>query len=523
MKHRSLGVCALLVLFALGASGQTLEFSSEVYAAGEGQASATLTVIKSGEASGAITVKYATGDFPAGPSTATASQDYSTSTGTLIFGPSETMKQFTVPILEDAVYEGTETFFVTLSNPTGGAAVRAPSTAQVHISENHPPPTVQFSSANYSANEGASAATLTITKTGATDVPATVYYKTRDGTARAPSDYSATGDDLTASVVFEPNETSKEIQISVRNDVYREPDETFEVFFTVARNATRGTPGTATVIVLDDDPQGEPAPAKALNISTRASVQTGDRVLIGGFIVTGDQTKYIVLRGLGPSLAQAGVPPNAVLLDPVIQLNRADGTVIAMNDNWKDDPANEFQFQGTVYPPKDDREALLLVTLQKGAYTVSLTGKNLTQGIGLVEIYDINGQSEPELANLSTRGYVGQENDVMIGGFILGNEPGSIQVAIRGLGPSLANSGVNGVLADPALDLVDQNGNLLASNDDWQSDPVSAAQLAANGLALPNAKESGIFISLPPGQFTAVMHGKHIGVGIGLIEIYNLR
>src|SRR5687767_5213419 len=127
MKNRSLGVCALLFLFALGAGGQTLEFSSEVYTAGEAQAAVTLTVIRSGEASGAITVKYATADFPAGPSTATGSQDYATSAGTLTFDPSETMKQFTVPILEDAVFEGTETFFVTLSNPTGGAAVRAPS------------------------------------------------------------------------------------------------------------------------------------------------------------------------------------------------------------------------------------------------------------------------------------------------------------------------------------------------------------------------------------------------------------
>lgn len=523
MKYRSLGVWAFLFLLALTAGGQTLEFSSEVYTAEEGPGSVTLTVIKSGEASGTITVKYTTGDFPAGPSTATAAQDYSPSTGTLTFAPSETMKQFTVPIREDAVYEGTETFFVTLSNPIGGAAVRAPSTAQVHITENDSQPAVQFSSANYNADEGAGVATLTITKTGATDVPATVYYKTRDGTARTPPDYSATGDDLSASVVFEPNETSKEIQITIRNDVYREPDETFEVFFTLTQNATPATPGTATVTILGNDPQGELAPAKALNISTRASVQTGDRVLIAGFIVTGDHTKYIVLRGLGPSLAQAGVPTNAVLLDPVIQLKRADGTVIATNDNWKDDPANVFQFQGTVYPPKDDREALLLVTLQKGAYTVILTGKNLTQGIGLVEIYDINGQSEPELANLSTRGYVGQENDVMIGGFILGDEPGSVDVAIRGLGPSLASSGLNGVLPDPALDLVDQNGNLVARNDDWLSDPASAAQLAANGLALPNAKEPGIFITLPPGQFTAVIHGKNLGVGIGLIEIYNLK
>lgn len=523
MKKSSLGLVAVLAALAGSVHAQTLEFSSSVYQVNEGAATVTLTVIKSGTASGTVTVAYATSDNPADPTSAAASQDYMTNTGTLVFGPSETMKQFTVPILEDSIYEGTETFSVTLSNPTGGAAVRDPFTAQVQITENDPQPTVQFSATNYDVNESAGNATLTITKTGTTDAAATVYYKTRDGTAATPPDYTSVGDDLSASVVFEPAETSKDIQIPLHNDAYLEPNETFEVFFTVVLGATPGTPATATVTIIDDDPQGQPPPAKALNISTRASVQTGDRILIGGFIVTGNQTKYVVLRGLGPSLAQAGVPPNAVLLDPVIQLNRADGTVIAMNDNWKDDPAHQFQFGGTVYEPKDDREALLLVTVQGGAYTVFLTGKNQTQGIGLVEVYDINGKGEPELANLSTRGYVGQENDVMIGGFILGNEPGSVQVAIRGLGPSLANAGLTGVLPDPALELHDANGNLVAANDNWQSDPTSAAQLLAHGLALPDSKEAGLVVTLPPGAFTAILNGKFVGTGIGLVEVYNLK
>jgi hypothetical protein len=245
--------------------------------------------------------------------------------------------------------------------------------------------------------------------------------------------------------------------------------------------------------------------------------------LIGGFIVTGNQTKYVVIRGVGPSLAQNGVPSNAVLQDPVIQLNRADGTVIAMNDNWKDDPANQSQFGGTVYEPKDDRESLLLATLHGGAYTVFVSGRNQTQGIGLVEIYDINSKGEPELANLSTRGYVGQENDVMIGGFILGNEAGSVDIALRGLGPSLASAGLSNVLPDPALELHDAQGSGVAANDDWESDPVTAAQLTSHRLGLPNTKESGLFVTLPPGQYTSILHGKSAGTGIGLVEVYNLK
>ena len=513
----------MLFVLAIAANAQTLEFASEVYNVNEDAGTVTLTVIKSGTANGAVTVKYSTGDFPAGPSSAKAGQDYSATTGTLNFGPSETMKQFSVPILDDAVYEETETFFVTLSDPTGGAAVRAPSTAQVHISENDPAPTVQFGSANYSVNESAGAATLTITKTGATETTTTAYYKTRDGTARAPSDYTFTGDDLTASVVFQPNETSKQIQIPINNDGYREPDETFEVYFTVIQGGTSGSPATATVTINDDDPLAEQAPARALNISTRASVQTGDRILIGGFIITGgpNQMKYVIVRGLGPSLAQNGIPANQALADPVLQLNRADGSIVAINDNWKDDPSNPSQLG--IYQPKDDREAAILVALPAGAYTAFVTGKNQTQGIGLVEVYDINAAAGPELANLSTRGYVGQENDVMIGGFILGNEAGSVDVAIRALGPSLAASGLNQVLPDPALALHDGNGNPIAFNDDWQSDPVAAGQLTAHGLALPNSKESGLFLSLAPGQYTAIVTGKFVGAGLGLVEVYNLK
>lgn len=516
------GIFALLVALGFSAEAQTLEFDSEVYNVDEGAGTVTLTVIKTGSTTGPISVHYAT-ENRVEPSFATAGSDYTATSGDLTFAPNETSKQFTVPILEDSTYEDAEVFRVVLSSPTGGAAVRDPSTAQVTIIENDGPPKVQFSSASYSAQEGDGSATLIITKTGATARSATVHYKTRDGTATAPSDYTFTGDDLSASVVFEPSETSKTIQIPLNNDSFIEGNETFEVFFTVIFHAEPGTPATATVTIQDDDPQGSLPPARALNISTRAHVLTGDRVMIAGFIVTGNDSKQVILRALGPSLIGNGVPSNAALLDPVLQLNRADGTVIRTNDNWKDDPATVAQIMGTPYEPKDDREAVILATLPAGSYTVFVKGKGQEGGIALAEVYDTNPEADAELANISTRGYVGMENDVMIGGFILGHNPGSSRIAIRGLGPSLAGSGLNGVLQDPALALVDKNGNLLANNDDWETDPVSATQLTAHGLGLPNKKESGIFISLPPGQFTAVMTGKNIGVGLGLIEIYNLK
>jgi len=519
MKKISLGTLAALLTFALTARAQTLELSTEVYVVDEAAGTVTLTVLKNGAAAGPISVHYATSDG----FSATAPGDYTNTSGDLTFAPNETSKQFTVPIVDDAVYEGTENFNVTLSNPTGGAAVRAPWTAQVSILDNDPAPAVKFSSADYSAIEGAGTATLTLTKAGATEVAATVYYKTRDGTATSPSDYTFTGDDLSASVTFAPAETSKEIQIPIADDGFREPSEAFEVYIVLATNGTGVTPATAAVTIIDDDPQGPLAPAQAVNISTRSGVATGDNATIGGFIVTGNANKPVVLRGMGPSLAGAGVPANEVLADPVLELHGPNGALMTQNDNWRDDPVTRNFIEGSIYQPTDDREAVIPATLPPGAYTAINTGKGQTSGIGLVEVYDSHQAADAELANISTRGLVQTANQVMIGGFMLGRNPGNVRVALRGVGPSLSQSGLSNVLADPTLELHDSNGTTMISNDNWQDDPASAAQLVAHGLALHEPNESGLFLELPPGAFTAILAGKNGGTGIGLVEIYNLH
>ncbi len=268
-------------------------------------------------------------------------------------------------------------------------------------------------------------------------------------------------------------------------------------------------------------PTSAPSPAQTLNISTRSRVETGDNVMIGGFIITGNVSKPIVLRGIGPSLTSSGVPAGTVLADPVLELHAANGTLIDGNDNWKDN--QRALIEGTVFQPNDDRESVLITTLPPGSYTAVLTGKGQTTGVGLVEVYDHDPSVTSELGNLSTRGFVQTGDNVMIGGFILGGHPANATIAVRGIGPSLAALGLNNVLADPTLELRNENGVILVSNDDWTDDAVAAGQLAANGLALSDPKESGIFTSLPPGQFTAILAGKNGGVGIGLVEIYNVK
>ena len=245
--------------------------------------------------------------------------------------------------------------------------------------------------------------------------------------------------------------------------------------------------------------------------------------MIAGFIITGNASKPVVVRGLGPSLADADVPASTILNDPFLELRGPHGTLITTNNDWKDGPQRS-QIEGTVYEPSDDREAVILATLEPGDYTAILRGVGQTAGVGLVEVYDNNQAVDSELANISTRGFVLTGDNVMIGGFTLGGDNGATQIAVRALGPSLTASGLSSVLADPTLELRNADGTILVANDDWGSDPVSAGQLTANGLALPHPKESGIFTSLaPPGQYTAIVAGKDGTIGIALVEIYNVQ
>lgn len=251
-------------------------------------------------------------------------------------------------------------------------------------------------------------------------------------------------------------------------------------------------------------------------------VETGDNVTIGGFIITGNASKSVLLRGMGLSLVDANVPEAVVLHDPVLELRRSDTSLITENDNWKDSPQRP-QIEGTIFEPSDEREAVILAELDPGLYTTILSGKDQTTGVGLIEIYDMNQGADSELANISTRGFVQTGDDVMIGGFTLGGDPNITRIAVRGLGPTLAQFNFPDVLEDPTLELRNSNGTLLIANDNWEDDSVSAALLTAHGLELQDPRESGIFIALPPGQFTAILAGKDGEIGLGLVEIYNLQ
>lgn len=278
----------------------------------------------------------------------------------------------------------------------------------------------------------------------------------------------------------------------------------------------------AGVVTVTATPSPTPTPnptvaAQALNLSTRAEVQAGDQVSIGGFIVTGTSPKRVILRAIGPSLA--GFEIANPLADPVLELHASDQSLIASNDNWKD--SDEAGITGTGLAPSNLLESAMVETLDPGGYTAVMSGKNGTTGIGLVEVYDLDQAADSQLANISTRAAVQADNNVMIGGFILGGGGADTTVLVRALGPSLTQLGVTGALPNPTLELHDSDGALVGSNDDWKD--TQQSEIEAMDLAPSDDLESAILTTLGPAGYTAIVAGKDGVTGVGLVEVYRLQ
>jgi WD40 repeat protein len=292
-----------------------------------------------------------------------------------------------------------------------------------------------------------------------------------------------------------------------------------QVLVAAGFNSSSGALASAELYV------GPTTPPTLLNISTRMRVLSGDNVLIGGFIIAGTDLKRVIIRGKGPSLTQVGV----TLSDPTLELHQPDGTVIT-NDNWKINDqtgqSQEADIRATTIPPTNDLESTILMTLSPGAYTAILAGKNGGTGVGVVEVYDLGQAANSKLANISSRGFVDTNDNVMIGGFIVGGGSGggTAQVIVRAIGPSLS---VSGALGDPTLELHDVNGTTIATNDNWKIDDQTGqsqeAAIRATTIPPTNDLESALIATLAPGNYTAIVRGKNNTTGVGLVEVYNLQ
>ncbi len=259
---------------------------------------------------------------------------------------------------------------------------------------------------------------------------------------------------------------------------------------------------------------------RVVNISTRLAIGTGGDVLIGGFIIRGDAPKKLVIRAIGPSLTNNGVPIPGTLQDPTLQLFEGP-TLLKSIDNWRD--FQEEEIIDSTLQPIDAHESAMVAYLSQGAYTAIVSGKDGQTGIGLVEVYDL-GTASPDIArsaallNISTRGRVQTGDNVMIGGFIVRDGP--LNVIVRAIGPELTGQGVPDALEDTTLELHDSTGALIASNDDWRASQEQ--QIIATTVPPTDDRESAIVASLQTGGYTAIVRGKDGATGVGLVEVYVL-
>jgi len=284
--------------------------------------------------------------------------------------------------------------------------------------------------------------------------------------------------------------------------------------------------------VIGYDP-AHTGPATLGNISTRSLVQTGEHVMIGGFIVQGSGPKRVIIRAIGPELAQYGIANP--LANPTLELHNGTGALIANNDNWQTTilggiitSSQVSDIQNSGHAPTAPSESAIIANLQPGNYTAIVRGAGNTTGVALVEVYDLNTGASSILGNISTRSFVQTGQNVMIGGFIV-QGGGSKRVIVRAIGPELTQFGITDALGNPTLELHDETGALIASNDNWQTTVIGGiingnqvGDIQSSGHAPTAPSESAIIANLPPGNYTAIVRSVSNSSGVALVEVYDL-
>jgi PKD repeat protein len=340
-----------------------------------------------------------------------------------------------------------------------------------------------------------------------TATPAATATATASPTATATATASPTA---TASATASPTATAT---------ATASPGATATATPTATATATASPTATATATPTatpTSTPSATPASVQLVNIAGRVFTQSGDKVGIAGFIISGSGTKRIMARAIGPSLSV-----NGKLQDPYLEIHDNNGSAPLTNDNWRS--TQEAEIQQTGLAPTNDKESALVKRLPAGNYTAIIRGVDNSPGIGVVELYDLSTSDPGELGNLSVRASAETGDNVLFDGLILqGGTPK--RVLFRALGPSIKVNGntVPGTLQNPTLELHSGNGTLLASNDDWQDAP-NAAEIQSTGLAPPDSRESAILMTLVPNNYTTIVRGKDGTTGIALAEAYKLQ
>ncbi len=266
--------------------------------------------------------------------------------------------------------------------------------------------------------------------------------------------------------------------------------------------------------------------ARLINLSSRAIVGSGENALVAGVVVADTTAKRFLARGIGPGLGAFGVA--GALPDPVLEITSSGGVELFRNGNWETGPdgsrMGSYAKSVGAFPLSPGvRDAALASELAAGAYTVEVSTTTNQSGLGLAELYELDGTGRT--INLSTRARVGTGAGVLVGGFVV-QGPAYQRMLIRAVGPTLGAFGVTGALADPVL-TVFSGSQAVASNDKWSaaknSSAIATATTRAGAFQLAdNSDDAAMLITLPPGAYTVEVKGKAGAEGVALLEIYAL-
>ena len=530
-------------------------FTQSSFSRAESGGTMTFSVARGNGSGGAVSVSYTvTG------ASATAGTDFTVASGTLAWADGETgNKTFAVPIINDAIVEGIESFTAWLSNATGSATIAFPSSAAGLILEAWPPAGVApagFVSSSTPTNATTPAGLWGAAVDSFDAVPgdgSSFKSGAFAGNATGSSSTQFTGTFATGNVYFSyrvssfPNSgffdflVDGVVVFSDSGDTGLWQSHTAAITagtHTLEWRYRKGLPfPCANLLPITTPPTTIPPypncqdrvwidtvslplataasnPPRVSGISTRMQVLTGDEVLIGGFIIGGSTPKMVVINARGPSLTGQGVA--GALANPTLTLVPAAGGPAITNDDWMSAP-NAAMIQTLGLAPPNARESSILATLDPGAYTAIVSGVGGATGVGIVEVFEVDNPDIP-LTGISTRGRVQTADGVMIGGFIIqGDSPQA--VVVRARGPSLTAQGVAGALANPTLTLVPASGAPAITNDDWGT-AANAAALLASGFAPADPRESAILVTLAPGAYTAIVTGVGGTTGVAIVEVY---
>jgi sugar lactone lactonase YvrE len=271
--------------------------------------------------------------------------------------------------------------------------------------------------------------------------------------------------------------------------------------------------------------------SRLINISSRAVVGTGANTLAAGFVIRGDTPKHVLVRAAGPALKAFGIA-NPVTA-PVLTVIDGAGHPIATNSGWDTGgnaasiTAADTQVGAFPFTP-GSTDAALLVTLNPGDYSATITSKDGNSGLALVEVYDAEALSNSgsRAINISTRAQVSSGDNVLIAGFVIHGDSAR-RLLIRGVGPSLATFGVPGVLSTPQINVRDSKGALITTIRAWSARPdvddIRTAQQLTGAFALQEGSaDAAAVLQLAPGPYTIEVSGINGASGVAMAEVYDL-